>query len=529
MTDLTSIKGAEAYLESLSPEKREQVQAEVAASTKNLKWTPSPGPQMDAYYSKADVLLFGGELGGGKTALIVGLAFNCHKRSLVMRRQYADLGSIIEYAQAVKGDKEGFNGSTPPRFQISNDQTIYFGAAHNVGDERQWMGRPRDLLGLDEGTQFSKSQVRFLMGWVRHEDPKQRCRVVIATNPPLDPEGLWIIEMFAPWLDDNYPNPAIPGELRWVVTDDKDGDRWVDGPEPVLVEMNGKETLVKPTSRTFIPSKMSDNPFYASGDYEARIHALPAEIRAKLLGGFRSEFLDDPMQTIPTAWVTAAMQRWTPHPAENVPMCAMGVDPSGGGRDPLAIACRFDGWFDEIKTVPGKQIPKDRVGSTTTAHVILNRKDKCLVVLDMGGGFGSGCFEVLSENNIETYSYKGNTKTARKTKEKQLGFANVRSEAFWRMREALDPEQSGGSPIILPNDTELRADLCAPKWELRGNVIHVESKEDVCDRLKRSTNKGDAVIMAWFQGPKMLAPGEAWHRARNSARQPKVIMGRNHR
>lgn len=527
MTDLTSIKGAEEYLASLPPEERAKVQQEISASTKMLKWTPSPGPQMDAYYSEADVLLFGGEMGGGKSALLTGLAFNCHKRSLIMRRSYTDLGSLVEYAQTVKGDKEGFNGAPPPRFQISDDQVIYFGASNNIGDERQWMGRARDFLGLDEATQFSESQVRFLMGWVRHENPKQRCRVVLATNPPLEPEGLWVVQMFAPWLDDTFPNPALPGELRWVVTDD-DGDRWVDGPEPTPIKVNKEEKIVKPTSRTFIPSKMKDNPFYAEGDYESRVYGLPAEVRSKLLGGFRAEFIDDPWQTIPTAWVTAAQQRWTDRPPQGVPMCAMGVDPSGGGRDPLAIASRYDGWYDKIKIVPGKEIPKDRVSSTTTAHVIMERKDRCLVVLDTGGGFGSGCLENMKDNGLEVEGYKGNTKTSRRTKEKQYGFANLRSEAFWRMREALDPEQTGGSPISLPPDAELRADLCAPKWELRGTVVHVESKEDVVDRLKRSTNKGDAVIMAWMKGAKNMKPGDDWYRTRKGRSTPKVIMGRRH-
>ena len=523
--DLSTIEGATQYLESLSPEEREKVLKEVGASTSAVRWTPSPGPQLDAYLSKADVLLFGGEPGGGKSALIIGLAFNEHKRSLIMRRQYTDLGSLIEYSQLVKGDKVGFNGSPPPKFQLSEDQVINFGAAQNVGDEMSWMGRARDLLGLDEATQFAESQVRFLMGWIRHEDPKQRCRAVLATNPPLNPEGLWIVKMFAPWLDENYPNPALPGELRWAVSDDDDPDRWVDGPEPVLAMVDGVEKLVEPLSRTFIPSSMKDNPFYAAGGYQKQLDALPAEIRSKLMGGFKSAFVDDPMQTIPTMWVDAAMKRWTKHPPEGIPMSSMGIDPSGGGRDPLAIARRHDWWYDEMLTVPGKTIPKDKIGSTTTAHVIMHRKDRCKIVLDLGGGFGAAALEVMTENNLEVVGYKGNTSTPRKSEKEKWGFGNLRSEAFWRLREALDPEQAGGSDLALPPDAELRADLCAPKWSLKGNTVHVEPKDEVCKRLGRSTNKGDTVIMAWMHGPKMVQPGEAWHRKRQSnTNRPKVIM-----
>ena len=42
---------------------------------------------------------------------------------------------------------------------------------------------------FDEGTQFIYSQVRFLMGWLRSSDPSQRTRVIIATNPPMNPKG----------------------------------------------------------------------------------------------------------------------------------------------------------------------------------------------------------------------------------------------------------------------------------------------------------------------------------------------------
>jgi hypothetical protein len=56
-----------------------------------MKWIPNPGPQTDAYFCPADVLLYGGQGGGGKSDLGLGLAFTAHKRSLIMRRKYANL------------------------------------------------------------------------------------------------------------------------------------------------------------------------------------------------------------------------------------------------------------------------------------------------------------------------------------------------------------------------------------------------------------------------------------------------------
>ena len=135
------------------------------------QWVPNPGPQTDAYNSEADVLLFGGQPGGGKSALLLGLAFTRHKRSFIMRREYGDLERLIEDALKIHGGRDGFNGSPPPRLRLPDGRLIYFRAAHLVGDEQGTMGQGRDLLGIDESTQFAESQVRFLMGWVRSEDP----------------------------------------------------------------------------------------------------------------------------------------------------------------------------------------------------------------------------------------------------------------------------------------------------------------------------------------------------------------------
>lgn len=492
---------------------------EILSSTQDLKWIPSPGTQTAAYHSPADVLLFGGSPGGGKTELLLGLAFNEHSKSLIMRRRYTDLSGIVDRLIEVNGGKDGFNGSPPPSLKIPKG-TIELGAANSPGDEQNFQGRARDFLGIDEATQFTELQVRFLMGWVRSADPKQRCRVVLATNPPMTSEGLWVLKMFAPWLDDTFPKPAKAGELRWVVTD-SDGDRWVDGPEPV--EVRGK--MVKPTSRTYIPSTLQDNPFLKDTGYEATLDALPEEIHAILMGGFKASFKDQVGQIIPTDWIRQAQARWSKYPPKGVPMCALGIDPSGGGDDPMAIAMRHDGWYAPIVEIPGKQIPKDRMGGFVAAQTVLYRKDEATVVLDMGGGYGGAGYESLRRNGITVKPYKGSEKSKGRTKDKQLGFFNIRSEAYWRFREALDPDQDGGSQIALPNDPVLVADLAAPTLDMEYRGIKAEPKEDVCKRLGRSTNRGDAAVMAWFGGPRAL---EGSFVAQIKRAMPKVVMGRRH-
>ena len=379
---------------SMDPDRLKAVQQSSNEIIKGVRWTPNPGPQTDAYFSKADVLLYGGEPGGGKTQLCLGVAFNEHRRSLFMRRNYGDLDRIIEDALKINGSRKGFNGSPPPKLTLDSEHIIDFGAANRVGDEQGQMGKGRDLLAVDEATHFAESQIRFLMGWVRTEHEDQRTRTILATNPPLRPEGLWVISMFAPWIDPTYPNPAKPGELRWVISDEDGKDLWVDGKEDVRI-VNGKE--MRPTSRTYIPASVRDNPYYVGTDYERQLDAMPEPYRSLLMGGFRTAFKDVPNQTIPTVWVQLAQKRWSKkHP--DVPMCSIGVDASGGGEDPMVMARRYDGWVDELIEIPAKTIPMDESGTWCAGQVITKRRDNALVVVDLGGGYGGPMYEHLKAN-----------------------------------------------------------------------------------------------------------------------------------
>jgi hypothetical protein len=254
-------------------------------------------------------------------------------------------------------------------------------------------------------------------------------------------------------------------------------------------------------SRTFIPSRLADNPDLAESGYDAVLAALPAEIRAAYREGrFDLSLRDADYQVIPSAWIREAQARWTPEPPDGVPMCSVGVDCSGGGDDPMIIARRHAEWFAPMIEIPGSQIPMDRSGAYSAGLVVSYRRDSAVVVLDMGGGYGSSLYEHLRANDVKAHPYKGSEASSGRTVDRTLGFANVRSAALWDLREALDPSQPGGSDVAFPDDPKLVADLTAPTFQVRGGKIVVESKESVCTRLGRSTDRGDAVIIARTAG-----------------------------
>ncbi len=122
----------------------------------------------------------------------------------------------------------------------------------------------------------------------------------------------------------------------------------------------------------------------------------------------------------------------------------------------------------------------------------------------MSARYGSGVFEHLQSNGVLVHGHKGAERSNARAKDRKLGFANKRSEAWWLFREALDPDQPGGSAIRLPPDTSLMADLASTKFTtttVSGRlVIAAERKEDVVSRLGRSPDRGDAVVMAFTKG-----------------------------
>lgn len=257
MSDLDDIMR---QLERLPPEDRARLEAEVMAATSSLRFIPNPGKQTMAMLSPADIILYGGSAGGGKSALGVGLAFNDHRRSLLLRRKYADLSGIIDQALVYNGGRDGFSSAPQPKLITSNGQLIKFGACQHLGDEEAFQGQAHDYYYFDELTQFLEQQFRYVIGWNRAGpgvDGNQRCRVLGGSNPPTNSDGDWVIGYWRPWLDPTYHNPAKPGELRWCVTDPDGKDMWVDGPE--LVDFNNGKPPVKPKSRTFIQAALSDN------------------------------------------------------------------------------------------------------------------------------------------------------------------------------------------------------------------------------------------------------------------------------
>ena len=199
----------------------------------------------------------------------------------------------------------------------------------------------------------------------------------------------------------------------------------------------------------------------------------------------------------------------------------MGVDPSRGGAAAFAIAPRYDNWFAPVVTHKGittSDGPKGALlvveewGLGATIHIDIT-------------GIGTSVFDSLverSEKMLDETSGKMemivsaiNSASSSKMRDRsgKYRLVNVRAAMYWTLREALDPDH--GANLCLPDDPELKADLCAPRYKITTEGIMIEPKypqpgqspqNSVSGRLGRSPDKGDAVVLAhWLRGVSYFA------------------------
>lgn len=476
------------------------------------RWRPLPGPQTEAYLSQADIIGYGGAAGGGKTDLACGKSVEDHRKVMILRRVGTELSAIEDRLEELFGTKEGYNGQKGIWRQVRSDGKsvqIELGSVPNLGDEKKYQGRPHDLIVFDEAANFLEAQVRFLLGWLRTTVPGQKCQALLTFNPPTSAEGRWIIDYFGPWLDDKHPNPAGPGELRWFATV-AGKDLEVDDGTPFVIVggepcydfdeddyLDEPDKIIRPMSRTFIPSRIKDNPFLTGTGYMSTLQALPEPLRSQMLNGdFRAGMEDDPWQVIPTEWVERAQARWK-KPNVLPELLSLGVDVARGGKDQTVIARRFEGmWFDELLCYPGETTPN---GPRVAGLAIAANRDHAPIHIDIIG-VGASPYDFLKEARQQVLGVNVSERALGTDKSGRLRFKNRRSELIWRLREALDPEANNG--IALPPDKGLLSDLTAPKWKLQGSEIYVESREEIVARIGRSPDKLSALMLAMIDTPK---------------------------
>jgi predicted phage terminase large subunit-like protein len=256
---------------------------------------PQPGPQTQFLSSCADIVIYGGGAGGGKTygllleplrhVSVPGFGAVFFRRTTPQITNEGGLWdeSLQLYPLLNAQPKEHelywkFPGGNAVSFShLEHDKTVL-----------NWQGSQIPLINFDELTHFTQKQF-----WYMVSRNRSMCGVrpyIRATcNPDADS---WVAELIAWWINQEtgYPIPERAGVLRWFV---RIGDNiiWADQPQDLAeykaLNEDGVMAPIPPKSLTFIPAKLTDNRALMKADpgYMANLMALPSVERERLLGG----------------------------------------------------------------------------------------------------------------------------------------------------------------------------------------------------------------------------------------------------
>jgi predicted phage terminase large subunit-like protein len=248
---------------------------------------PQNGPQMRFLSSQADVCVFGGAAGGGKSFALL-LEAGRHFRvpgfaGVVFRRTSPEIknpGALWDQSAKLYSLYEGTPNLTEMSWAFASGAKVKFAHLQHATTVHDWHGSELAFIGFDELTQFEESQF-----WYMFSRNRSTCGVrpyIRATcNPDADS---WVARLLSWWIDQKtgLPIPERSGVLRWFVRIE-DEIEWADSPE----ELRTKYPEIPPKSFSFIPAKLSDNPklMQANPEYLANLMTLPLVERERLLGG----------------------------------------------------------------------------------------------------------------------------------------------------------------------------------------------------------------------------------------------------
>lgn len=227
----------------------------------------------------------------------------------------------------------------------------------------------------------------------------------------------------------------------------------------------------------------------------------------RVLGEFYSSDEDG---VVPLSWIEAANERWHLWDTAGRPDAGsprrIGVDVARSGKDKTVMAVRDGHVITELR----KSSKEDTMQTAGRVKGLCKPDDdgpqEREPVIDVIG-IGAGVVDRLREQNVDVAAFNAAGRTEHKDRSGELGFANIRSAAWWNLREILDP--AFGAQLALPPDDQLTGDLTAAHWRvLSGGKIQVEAKEDITKRIGRSPDDGDSVMQAMWEGE--LDHGDAW-------------------
>ena len=252
---------------------------------------PQAGPQTQFMASSADIIIYGGAAGGGKTYALLLEALR-HKDvksfgAVIFRHNYNQItaeGGLWDASQKIFNQVPDAHSRKSPKLHWRFDGGAKLSFAHIERDEdlKSWQGTEIAYIGFDELTHFTKHQFLYMLSRNR-TTCGIRPYVRATCNPDSDS---WVAEFISWWIDQEtgYAIPERSGQIRWMVVLN-DIIYWGDTPEELAkkYEVNVEDCK----SVTFIASRLEDNKILMESDpgYLANLKAMTEVDMERLLRG----------------------------------------------------------------------------------------------------------------------------------------------------------------------------------------------------------------------------------------------------
>jgi predicted phage terminase large subunit-like protein len=251
---------------------------------------PQPGPQEKFLSSSADIVIYGGAAGGGKSyALLMEplrhvdnphFGFVCFRRT---SNQITNEGGLYDTSKKMYPHLGGQSRTSPfIKWLFPSGAKGSFNHLQHENDVHGWQGSQIPLIMFDELTHFSKSQFFYLLSRNR-----STCGIkpyIRATTNP-DSES-WVADFISWWIDQDtgYPIPERGGVVRYFI---RINDQIYWGNSRVELAEKYEVAEEEAKSLTFVPSSIFDNQELLKVDpgYLSNLKALPTVERERLLGG----------------------------------------------------------------------------------------------------------------------------------------------------------------------------------------------------------------------------------------------------